>query len=371
MILPIHHSHSRSRILLQTLCCLLIHPLVIGLASAQESGYAKGLIVYLGLGDTPLTARAALFRSVKQAAPHSYYDVGGSSPLAVENGRILKNLDLSLMYADLTSDAERQIVERFSTEISDLSKQYPKSSEVCGSLVRVIDSFLERYDKGEVRLKGQWQNGQTYRDWVAAEQKATMERAAMLQKFEEQQQMEYANLIANYPPEVTQLTQTDYEAYRKKVQQFLETTDPETVGLGPLDPGLHERSKFIPRPQGTDQAGIYTGDSRHGPVVIWTSKGDQLVSMMVGLTFVLDLDGRQVGNERELTQVQHFLDRFQTGLVDLLPIFLATNKIERVMGKPTTVKTYSSPTVIMDVYVYNPETLGNGAMMQHVILHIF
>lgn len=64
---------------------------------AQDGGYAKGLAIYLAPGDTPATATAVLYRKYTKSFPHSYFDVGSSSPLSVENGRILKMVDLSLL----------------------------------------------------------------------------------------------------------------------------------------------------------------------------------------------------------------------------------------------------------------------------------
>jgi hypothetical protein len=372
MFLMTFHHASRLFSTLQMSGLTLALVLILGSElTAQNAGYAKGVLIYLAPGDTPQTASATLYRNYTKAFPHSHFDVGASSPMSVENGRILKMLDLSPLFADVSNNTEWQFLTRFSADIADISQQYPKSATICVSLTQVLEGFLNRYDNGEVRLHGVWENGQMFRDRMAAAEQEAMNQAAMSRKKQEEDQAKYNNLNGAYTPSVTALLQTMYDDYREKVSQLLESAKTDGFRLGPVDPGLLERSKSIPQPLGTNLAGIYAGDSVNSPVVIWSAKDNNLVSVMVGVSIVMNPETNQLGNERELTQLKNFLDRYYTDLAGYLPVFLAATKIERVLGKKILPKRYINSNVTMDVIIHPPSTFGNGEVKQHVVLHLY
>lgn len=339
---------------------------------AQSQAYAKGIVIYIAPGDSLQDARASLYRTYTHAQPTSSFDIGAGSPLIIENSVVLEMLDIAPhLLGNIATSEDRQTMASFISRLQAIVQKYPKTSPVCTSVVKVIQSNLARYDNGEVRLNGQWEPLETYQKRVAASQQVDLEEMALAimrrQKAEDMQ----AHLSGTYRPQVSRLMQKDYEGYMGYVTRFLERQQGTEIGLGSIDPGLYERSRLIPPPAGTHEAGIYSSGTENGPAIIWVIKDKTLISMMVGFTLLTDPESSQILNQQELILAQNFLDRIEPGLLDCLPTMLAANKIQRVLGKTETIKSVTTDKVELDVAVLSPQVFTNGETVQHVIFYLF
>lgn len=339
---------------------------------AQSQAYAKGIVIYIAPGDTLQDARASLYRSYTHAQPTSSFDIGSGTPLVIENSVVLEMLDLGPhLLGNIATPADRQGMASFISSLQAIVQKYPKTSPVCSSVVKVIQSNLDRYDKGEVRLNGQWESQETYQKRVTAIQQTYLEEMALAIMQRQKAQDMQSHLSGTYRPQVVSLMQKDYEGYMGYVTRFLERQQGAEIGLGPMDPRLYERSRLIPPPSGAHEAGIYSSGTENGPAIIWIIRDKTIISMMVGFTLLTDPESSQILNQQELTQAQTFLDRIEPGLLDCLPTMLAANKIQRVLRKTETIKSVTSDKVELDVAVHSPQVLPNGDTLQHVIFYLF
>lgn len=360
--------HLRSWWLLATLILLT----ATAQLHAQSQAYAKGIVIYIAPGDTLQDARASLYRTYTHAQPTSSFDTGVGTPLVIENSVVLEMIELTPhLLGNIATPADRQGMASFISSLQALIQKYPKTSPVCTSVVKVIQSNLTRYDNGEVRLDGQWESQETYQKRVAASQQAYLEEMALAIMQRQKAQDMQAHLSGTYRPQVASVMQKDYESYMGYVTHFLERKQGTKTSLGPIDPGLYERSRLIPSPSGTHEAGIYSSGTENGPAIIWVIRDKTIISMMVGFTLLTDPESSQILNQQELTQAQNFLDRIEPGLLDCLPTMLAANKIQRVLHKTETIKSVTSDKVELDVAVHSPQVLANGETLQHVIFYLF
>lgn len=350
----------------------LLFALICPLAQAQSGNYAEGLIVYLTPGDTLQSARGALYRKFTPAAPLSYVDVGGTVPMAIENGLILKRLDIRFMYtANLATPADKQRFEDLNTTLRGISQEHPKTAPVCDSVLKITQSYLDRYDAGEIRENNAWGSKSEYLARLQAEQKNMDEKKQRVVDSEKAKKELSANLFATYPPAVSKIMLAEFNPFYKSVSDHILRNGASFKGVGPIDSGLYGRSKLLPVPEGADEAGIYTSPSAEGPTVIWVMKDKKVVCYWLGLSIVTDRKSQHLINSSEFGQALNFANRVQPGLLDGLLAHVAASKIQQVLGKKPTLKSEYDENLSMDILVPAPETYADGSKCHHALIFIF
>lgn len=352
-----------------------LHLLLTGLTlsgHALAGTFAEGLVVYLTPGDTPETAKATLFRKFTFAAPHSYFDIGASAPLAIENGLILKKVDISFIYtANLATVEQRLKFEELNHNLRSIMGQHPKSAPVCESVLTLTNSYLARYAKGEVRNNAIWEPKSVYEARDRAAKQQQMEFEAQRQEYAQAQQALANNLKASYTPLVTRLMQKDYAHYSEAVKNNLIRVGRSFKGLGTPDPGLVERSIRIPTPPGIDEAGIYASALEDGPTVIWNTKAGTVVSYWLGFCIYTDGDDQELHNNDGFAQALAFANKVRPGLIDGILAHVAASRIEQVLGRKPTIKSQTSGGVNMDILVESPEIYTDGSKCHFVYVFMF
>lgn len=352
-----------------------LHLLLIGLTlsgQALAGTFAEGLVVYLTPGDTPETAKATLFRKFTYAAPLSYYDIGASAPLAIENGMVLKRVDISFIYgSDLATLEQRLKFEELNYSLKNIMQQHPKAAPICESVLALTNNYLKRYAQGEVRLNANWEPRSAYESRERAARQQQMEFQAQKQAYAETQQILAGNLKASYTSAVAQLMQKDYARYSDAVKINLNRVNGTTKNLGVPDPEVVERSFRITPPSGVDEAGIYSSEHEDGPTVIWTTRSGNVVSYWLGFCIVTDADNQELLNNNGFGEALAFANKVRPGLIDGILAHVAASRIEQVLGRMPSVKSETTQGVEMDILVNSPAIYDGGTKCHYVYVFMF
>jgi hypothetical protein len=172
---------SRFQCLLANVLSLLI---VTG-AHAQQR-FARGLVIYKSVPrDTPNYFNGMLFLSSSAGAIWKEYDIGQPKPFRITTDLFVTEIQFGEMFeADFTSEKHLDFCKNIQSQLSVAAKQSPKISKIVKAANDAIEADVDKYNKGWVRLRGNWIDRNVYLSTIdaAAKQKdaaAKQEMAAL------------------------------------------------------------------------------------------------------------------------------------------------------------------------------------------------
>ncbi len=339
---------------------------------AQNSGFAQGILFYMTPGDTEATAKATLYRKYRQSAPRSFFDVGAASELAVENGLMLKMIDLNQAFqGNLASDAQRQSLIDLVTTLDAWASRSPKTRDLCNSVNKIINTTIARYDNGEVRLNGVWGSKASYMNSLASAAKAEQDA---LQK----RQKQFENLKYKYPAKIADYIISERLQFNQSLKKYVQNSKQSNVGLV-LDESFKQRSKMIPEPDAGLEAGVFSSDLESGPAVMWVAADSRIIALRIGFIMELDIESDDLVNTAEMTQAKNFISRINERIYYEVPTCIAASKITTLLKRKKLAggldnKTYSISSFRefdIDVDVH-PRVAGpEGKSTQSVVISLF
>jgi hypothetical protein len=312
------HSVMRAGLLLSIVAITLLTQL----PASGQGGYAKGIAIYKLPLDTEATARALLYRKTSVNGPFNVFDTGAPELTWIERGTIVTMIEFGhLLMGDVVSEGGRQELATMYQSLSDWSKRCPRAAPVIKGVLDVLSSAITKYDGGEVRVGGVWQNKKEY--------DANMKEVA--KSLEEQQarrKVKLDHFKGEYPSRAARPLLDFYSDNLGEIAALIANSK----GFAELDAGLRTRSQLIPEPREGTEAGVYSSDAGYGPTVIWVAQGGKIVALLV--SFCLDprkLEAIEKQTELELTR--NFLARFDSRIYDWLPDALAAAAIRAVQQR--------------------------------------
>ncbi len=133
---------------------------------AQES-FARGMVIFGATATEPSEYhQAALFKSYQPVAAWYEFDIGGTRPLRVERGHVIKLIEFdaldrrgvqsSVFTMDIVSDDDARVITGIQNALSDAASRSPKVKKVVDATNEALGKLISEFRSGRVRFRGEW-----------------------------------------------------------------------------------------------------------------------------------------------------------------------------------------------------------------------
>ena len=133
---------------------------------AQES-FARGMVIFGATATEPSEYhQAALFKSYQPVAAWYEFDIGGTRPLRVERGHVIKLIEFdaldrrgvqsSVFTMDIVSDDDARVITGIQNALSEAASRSPKVKKVVDATNEALGKLISEFRSGRVRFRGEW-----------------------------------------------------------------------------------------------------------------------------------------------------------------------------------------------------------------------
>ena len=156
-------------------------------AGSAPAGFANGLVIYKpeAAQNLPQFYHGALFISATAGHTLREYNLGRGAPLRLPVALIVQEIPFhSVFETDFTNDQYLNFNKDLQQYLANVAKKCPKVAKIVTATNASIQEQIARYEKSEVRFRGEWMQRSAYFEVLRAEENA---RSAEIKALKEQQ----------------------------------------------------------------------------------------------------------------------------------------------------------------------------------------
>lgn len=135
-------------------------------ACAQES-FARGMVIFGATATEPSEYhQAVLFKSYQPVAAWFEFDTGGTRPMRVEKGHVIKLIEFdvldrlgkpsSVFTMDIISEDDVRVITGIQNTLSEAAGHSPKVKKAVDATNEALGKLISEFRTGRVRFRGEW-----------------------------------------------------------------------------------------------------------------------------------------------------------------------------------------------------------------------
>jgi hypothetical protein len=354
---------------LTTLLALYLIVLLPAALRAEAPRFAHGFVIYKKVpSDQPQHYGGTLYLGSTPGPVWLEYDVGQAKPFYLAQDLFVSEIKFGALFeADFTTPQHVAYCQGIQTQLTAAAKQSPLLASAAQAAIRAIQTEVDHYQNGSVRLKGKWIARAEFEAVRIAAEKARMdqiaaskaederlrknkaETAAAMQVLQDNLTRPYTSTAAHYL-----VQQANFDAIITDTLAAVKARGTLPLVIPSSEPG------FILLPQYRDAipllwqpGGGSTATATSGAMICTYDDRDHLILADIVLYLISDPTSHALLNGPEVQSMQKLLRRFDPQIFDNLPDVLAATRIKALLkDKVTTVKLTTTHLILPKFHVY-------------------